>query len=332
MNRRHTVIALVALGAAGASPFVVAQAARTKVRVGILPAGSPEATGPLVAVFITRMRELGWIEGSTVEYVTRYAHGNPKLWRPNAAEVLAEKVDLVLAPYGPVALEAAKLTKDVPIVFCIVEDPVALGLVASLGRPGGNVTGVTTGGRELLAKRIQILMEAVPSIRRLGILQPPNAAAPALAEVAEIGRAAKQFGIETIVETIDGPPDPAQDLTAPLDRLLRQGAAATMGTIALHWGRRLHFPGYVAKARLPAIYDAEEFVDAGGLMSVSASFVDRYRAAAGYVDRILRGAKPQDLPVEQPTALITVVNLKAARALGLRLPQQLLLRADRVIE
>jgi ABC-type uncharacterized transport system substrate-binding protein len=330
MNRRDTVVALLALGVTGAARRVVAQAGRRKMRIGIMIGGTPEATDHLVTAFSRRMTEFGWIESSTVEYLVRYAGGDTKLHGTIAAEVLAQKVDLVVAPFGPVALEAMKLTKDVPIVFCIVADPVAIGLVTSLGRPGGNVTGVTTGGRELIAKRIQILKEMVPSIRRLGILQGPVVPSHVLAEIAELRRAAKMFGIETIVAKRE--PAESDDFTNALNRLLREGVDATVGTTSLHWSRRKEFPGLVTKARLPAIYDAEEFVDDGGLISISASYVDRYRAAASHVDRILRGARPQDLPVEEPTIFTIVINLKTAKALGLKIPQSVLIRADRVIE
>ena len=323
MNRRDAVISLFALGGL---QCVNAQAERKKVRIGILLAGSPEATGNLVAAFIARMKELGWIEGSTVEYFIHYARGETKAYSTIATEMFALSIDLLLAPYGYVALAAMKISRDVPIVFCIVEDPVTMGLVASLGRPGGNLTGVTTGGEKLVAKRLQVLKEVVPSVRRLGILH-GNPSAQVVADLARLRQAAKQFGIEVVVEQFD-----SADMAVSMNRLLLQKVDATVGTTSMHWSIRKEFVGLVTKAGLPAIYDAEEFVNAGGLMSISVRYADRYRAAAGHVDRILRGAKPRDLPVEEPTVLTTAVSLRAARALGLKIPQAILVSADKVIE
>ena len=258
------------------------------------------------------MAELGWTEGATVEFLVRYARGDYKLWGTIAAEILEQKVDLVLAPFGPLALAAMKLTKVVPIVFCIVEDPVAMGLVASLGRPGGNLTGVITGGVGLIAKRLQSLKELVPSIRRLGIVQPSDAPSQTLAEVAELGRAAKQLGIEIVIAKLDSRRHSTRDVAIPysrdlavaLNQLLREGVGGTVGTISMHWSRRKEFPGIVAKAGLPAIYDAEEFVDAGGLMSLKSPprpLPDAKPAGSGdeRIARAQRG-KPRKIAVHGP--------------------------------
>jgi len=327
MNRRHAVLALLALGAISANQRVMAQAARPRVRVGILIAGTQKATEHLVSAFVTRLAEFGWVEGSTVDYVVRYAQGDGSKFAVIAAEVVAQKVDLVLAPFGSVAQAAMKLTKDVPIVFCIVQDPVAIGLVSNLGRPSGNVTGLTTGGRQLIGKRLQVLKEMVPSIRRLGLVQGPGQSVEVLADVAALKGTAKQLGIDIIVVNRE-----SSDLANAMNSMVRERVDATIGMTSLHWSRRKEFPEAVAKVRLPAIYDAEEFVDAGGLIAISVNYVERYRAAAGYVNRILRGVKPQDLPVEEPTVFTTVINMKTAKALGLAIPQSILLRADRVIE
>jgi putative ABC transport system substrate-binding protein len=325
VKRRKALLSLLALATSASGS---AQAVGRKARVGILIASTPEASGYLVASFTKRMAELNWVEGSSIDYVVRYAAGDTKLYRKMASEVISQKVDLIVAPFGPVARAAMNVSKEIPIVFCIVEDPVAIGLVSGLGRPGGNVTGVTLGGATLIAKRIQALSELVPSMKRLGIVHAEDPPQHVLVEIDQIGRAAKQLGIETVV--VKG--NLTKDLTALLHRIVQQGVQGTIGTTALHWGRRKEFPFAATRIGLPAIYDAEEFVDAGGVMSISVSYVDRYHAAASYVDRILRGARPKDLPVEEPTRYTTVINLEAAKALGIRIPQTVRLRADRVIE
>ncbi len=218
------------------------------------------------------------------------------------------------------------ISNNVPIVFCIVEDPVAMGLIDSLARPGRNLTGFTTGGDALIAKRLQVLKEVAPAIRRLGVLQ-SNQAVQTLAEIARLTQVAKPLGIDVVIVNVT-----QADWSSAMQRLLMEKVDATVGTTSMHWSMRKDFPALVQQVRLPAIYDAEEFVDAGGLISISASYAERYRAAAGYVDRILRGARPADLPVQEPTVVSTVINLRAARALGLKIPQAILARADRIVE
>lgn len=329
MNRRNFVH--LAAGLLVAIPAAHAQT-RKKARLAVLLHTNPEGTRHLLAAFIDRLAELGWTEGKNVEFLVRYAEGDAGRHAPLVAEVLAQKPDVIYASFGPFALAAKKQTAELPIVFSMVDDPVAMGLAATLARPGGNVTGVTTRGRELAGKRLEILREVVPSLRRIGVtglVSTPEHRAI----LDEVGRAAGKLGVE-VVEAVKAQwalSDHAA-LGPAIAELVRHRVDALLGLTYLIYPLHREFVQQVAHAKLPAIYDAEEFVQAGGLMSLSVSFIDRFREAANYVDRILRGAKPADLPVQEPMRFAFTVNLKTAKALGLRIPQSVLARADRVIE
>jgi putative ABC transport system substrate-binding protein len=277
--------------------------------------------------FTKRLAELGWLEGKNIEYLLRYAQGNPNQYSTLIGETLAQKPDVIYAPFGPFALAAKKHTSDVPIVFSIVDDPVRLGLVGSLARPGGNATGVTTRSRELTGKQLQILKELVPTLRRIGVTGVVTTPEH-VATIEELKRTATQLGFELIEarQELD-----QKDLAAAFAALKRERVEALVGLTYL-WSEFKEFVDHANRAGLPAMYDAEEFVQAGGLISYSVSFAERYREAANYVDRILRGARPADLPVEEPTRFTLALNLRTARSLGLEIPQSVLLRADRVIE
>lgn len=287
------------------------------------------------SAFEERLAELGWIQGRNIEFILRYTYFSSVLadrfraYRSVVAEVLSQKPDLIYAPLGPVALAAKQLTKDVPIVFSLVDDPVASGLVASLRRPDGNVTGVTTRSRELSGKRLQTLKEVVPHLRRIGLVR-TQLSLEGLIAIDGINQAAAQLGLQMV--SADHYHSGSPDVARKLADLKARGADAIVGLSYLHWHIQQELVDQASLARLPAVYDAVEFVEAGGLMSIVPSFEERYRAAAGYVDRILRGGKPGDLPVEEPTTFPMTVNLRAAKMLGLALPQALLLRADRIIE
>lgn len=305
---------------------------RKKARICVLIHTNPEGTRHLMAAFIDRLAELGWTDGKNVEFLVRYAEGDPGRHALLVAEVMGQKPDVIYAPFGPFALATKKQTAELPIVFSIVDDPVAMGLVAALARPGGNATGVTTRGREFSGKQLQILREVVPTLRRIGVtglVSTPEHRAT----LEEVGRVAAKLGVE-VVEVVKAQwalSDSAAFGPA-IAELVRQRVDAILGLTYLIYPLHREFVQHVAHAKLPAMYDAEEFVRAGGLMSLSVSFADRYREAANYVDRILRGAKPADLPVQEPTRFVFAINLKTAKALGLRIPQSILARADRVIE
>jgi putative ABC transport system substrate-binding protein len=300
-------------------------------RIGVLLQTTPEGTKHLMMAFTKRLAELGWLEGKNIEYLLRYARGEPTQYSTLIGETLAWKPDIIYAPFGPFALAAKKHTSDVPIVFSIVDDPVRLGLVASLARPGGNATGVTTRSRELTGKQLQILKELVPTLRRIGvtgIVTTPEHAAT----IEEVRRTATQLGFELVEvrQELDRRGD--FDFAAAFAALKRERVEALVGLTYLVYPMHKEFVDHAGRAGLPAVYDAGEFVQAGGLISYSVSLAERYREAANYVDRILRGARPADLPVEEPTRFTLALNLRTARSLGLEVPQSVLLRADRVIE
>jgi putative ABC transport system substrate-binding protein len=305
-----------------------AQPRRSGARVAVLLATNRSATTHLMKAFTGRMAELGWSEGKNIEYVVRYAENDAARFGPLAAELLAGKPDVLFAPFGPVALAAIKHDRRTPVVFALTIDPVGLGLVASLARPGGNATGLTTRGEQIIGKRLELLREVVPSMRRVGVLIDRElSTARTEMEVAELQRAASDLGMQVVLERY-GIKD---ELRPAVDRLKRNGADAIFG-MAEQYGRRRELVTQVTHAGLAGCYNSTDYVNAGGLMALGPKYEDRYRRAADYVDKILRGAKPSDLPVEEASTLELVVNAKAAKALGIKIPNSVLLRADRVIE
>ena len=321
MKRRTFLVALaLSIDAVAQSP---------KRRVAILLATNPDAAGHLIVAFKKRMSELGWVEGTNIEYLLRFGDQKAHLYAQIASEAVGLNVDLIFAPFVTVALEVKSRTSSIPIVFAIVSDPVKAGLVASLAKPGGNATGVTTRSAGLMAKRIQLIKEAFPEVKGIGVLF--NSSTGGTVEVQEVksemSAAAKALGLRLVVQWLngDGNFEPA------LAELKRGGADAILGELAWYQRRR-EFVQAIGRARLPAVYSASEFTDAGGLMTLAVSTDERYREAARYVDRILRGAKPAELAVEEPTRLDLVVNMKTAQALGMKIPRSVLVRADRVIE
>jgi putative ABC transport system substrate-binding protein len=278
--------------------------------------------------FTVRMAELGWTESKNIEYFLRYAENDASRFGPLAAELFAGKPDVLFAPFGPAAVAAIKHDRRTPVVFALTIDPVALGLVQSLARPGGNATGVGTRSEEVIAKRLQLIKEVLPAVRRVGVLiNPELSTARTEMELAELQRAASQLGLQLIFERY-GIKD---ELRPAIGRLKHNGAEAIFG-MAEQYGRQRELVTEVALAGLPASYNSTDYVNAGGLMALSTSYADRYRKAADYVDKILRGIKPSALPVELASTLELVVNAKAAKALGITIPNSVLIRADRVIE
>jgi putative ABC transport system substrate-binding protein len=328
---RRTFVATAAAGALGLPLAVTAQRKLNNARIGVLLQTTPEGTKHLMMAFTKRLAELGWLEGKNIEYLLRYAQGNPSQYSTLIGETLAQKPDVIYAPFGPFALAAKKHTSNVPIVFSIVDDPVRLGLVASLTRPGGNATGVTTRSRELTGKQLQILKELVPTLRRIGVTGVVTTPEH-VATVEEVRRTAAQLRLELVEVRQEWQELDRFDLAPAFTALKRERVEAVVGLVYLVWSKREEFVDHANRAGLPAMYDAEEFVQAGGLISYSVSYAERYREAANYVDRILRGARPADLPVEEPTRFTLALNLRTARSLGLEIPQSVLLRADRVIE
>jgi putative ABC transport system substrate-binding protein len=325
---RALVVALV-LCALGAPLAGDAQERKTTLaRIGRLSPLSAEADGPNLAALRKGLRELGWIEGQNFAIETRFADGNSDRLAALAVELVRQRVDLILVGSTPGTLAAKIATGSIPIVMVTTGDPVGGGLVASLARPGGNVTGVTALGQALTAKRLELIKEAVPGITRVAILTDPGSpyTAPFLKDREQIART---LGLELRVLEARDPGN--------LERVLARMGAERAGALmvlsdVMFITHRKRIVELVAKSRVPAVYPDREFVDAGGLMFYGASIADMYHDAASYVVKILKGAKPAELPVEQPTKLELIINLKTAKALGLTIPPAVLARADRVVE
>ena len=276
--------------------------------------------------FVQRMRELGWIDGRTVAIEYRYADGQAERLVELAAEMVRLKVDVIFTS-GPGAVAAKQATSTIPIVFGLIADPIGTGLVASLARPGGNVTGMSMQNTELATKRLELLIELVPKLRRLAILLDVTNSGSVL-EGSEVQAAARSLGIEVVALEVRQ----AKDI-APAFAALKHGAEALyICGSALVTSNRVRINTLAVGARLPMIYNFRDHAHGGGLLSYGAHQADLFRRAAGVVDRILRGAKPSEIPVEQPTKFDLVINLVTAQALGLRVPTSLLARADEVIE
>ncbi len=278
------------------------------------------------------LRDLGYVEGRNVVIEYRDAEGKFERLPALAAELVALKVDVIVTTGGtPAALAAKQATKTIPIVFAVAADPVGTGLVTSLARPGGNVTGLSNLSQELVGKRLEQLKQAVPGVSRVAVLWQPGVLGERteqdLLKGAEV--AARALGVRLQVVEARGPADFDRAFS---DMTSARVGALTMLTSVMFFNERRRLVDLAAKTRLPAVYPAREFVDAGGLMAYGANIPDMFRRAATYVDKILKGAKPGDLPVEQPTKFELVINLKTAKTLGLTIPPSLLQRADEVIQ
>jgi putative ABC transport system substrate-binding protein len=290
--------------------------------------------GPYLSLLVSRLRELGWTEGRNLVMVNRYAQNDPGRLEILARELAAEKVDVIHAMFPRAVSAVRKAAPGTPIVFSIVSDPVADGFVASLARPGGNITGATTREFELFTKRIQLLRELLPQAKRVAVLAdapPPEGMYPLLQRALEdLARTGERLGLR--VETIYV--SSVADVGPVFERIAREhvdGVLVLVASRVTGEARRVVVES-AARTRLPAIYTGVEYVDYGGLMAYAVSPAEMARRAAEYVDKILRGAKPADLPVEEPNTFELVLNLKAARAQGIKIPQSVLLRANRVIE
>lgn len=330
MNRRSAALAVLrALLALGAAPFAAhAQQAGRVHRIGYLSAPSRESVERGVAAFVRALRELGWVEGQNLVIEFRWAEGNVERLPELAADLVRRKVEVIVAPAGSAALAAKNATTSIPIVMIFPNDPVAMGLVASLGRPGANITGTTfTSGPEIFGKQLQILKETVPHATRMAILG--NPADPEwVAQATAVETAAASLGIRLQrVEAQD--PEAFDSAFAAMTRARAEALLVAGGSLFLvHRGRLAEL---AVKNRLPMMTSFRESVEAGALMAYAVNMADFVGRSATYVDKILRGAKPADLPVERPTKFELIINLKAARALGIALPQSLVLRADEVI-
>jgi putative ABC transport system substrate-binding protein len=319
---------LVALGGAAAAWPLAAGAQQTGKlpTIGYLGTASASAWAPWTAAFVQRLHELGWTDGRTVAIQYRWAEGRAERSAELAAELARLKVDVIVTG-GNAALAAKQASSVVPIVFALVDDPVGMGLVASLARPGGNVTGLAMQQTEIVGKRLSLLREVIPDLRRLAIMA--NVEYPfAALEMAEAQTAARTLGLDAAVFEIRR----AEDIAPAFEALKDRADALYVVGDALVATHRIQINILALAGRLPTIHVVREFAEAGGLMSYGANFADLFRRTAEFVDKILRGAKPSEIPVEQPTRFELIINMKTAKALGLDIPTTVLARADEVIE
>ena len=305
-----------------------AQQAKSGALIGFLSSRSPEAEKSRRAAFQQGLKELGYVEGKNIVVEQRYAEGNFDRLPELAADLVRLKVDVIVATGAPASQAAKKTTRTVPIVMGNAADPVGTGLVASLARPGGNVTGLSDFAEGVITKRLELLKEVAPAIARVAVLLNPGNPSNPL-QLKEVQAAAPSVGLALRAFEIKTPDD--LDATFAAMKKQRSGALLVFGDPLLETSRR-QIAKFAVENRLPAIYSHSGWMDAGGLMSYGVNFDDLYRRAAYYVDKILKGAKPADLPIEQPTKFELVINLKTAKQIGLTIPPNVLARADRVIK
>jgi len=321
--RRRKFIAL--LGSVAAWPLGArAQQVARLPTVGYMGSATPATQGQWAAVFAQRLQELGWTEGRNVKIDVRWAEGRSERFAEIAAEFVVLKVNVIVTSGGAVPT-VKQATSTIPIVFAAALDPVASGYVASLARPGGNITGLSLQSTDTVSKRLGFLREVVPDLRRLAIMT--NAGNPGnVLVLRKAQEEARMLGIEVTTSEIRR----AEDIAFAFDALKAQ--ALYVISSPLTTTNRFRINTLALGRRLPAIYEDREFVEVGGLISYGPDFTDIYRRAADYVDKILRGAQPGDLPVEQPTNFDLTINLTTAKTLGLTIPDKLLALADKVIE
>ena len=327
---RRAFITLVG-GSVLAAPLAgEAQQSGKIFRIGFLDPSTAAGNAVLVDAFRQELSQLGWIEGKNIAFEYRFSEQKPGRLPELAAELVRLKVDLIVTTGDGPTFEAKKATTTIPIVMTTGSDPVAQGLVDSLARPGGNVTGLSSLAKELNTKRLEILKDAVPKLGRVGLLRTPGASITADLQLRELRPAARALKLE--LEEIETPLDP-KGLESAFQTAKQKQVGAIMTTaIRAFFAERKRIVEFADKYRVPAIYFQKEFVDEGGLMSYGVDYVDLFRRAAVYVDKILKGATPADLPVQQATKFEFIINLKAAKQIGLTIPQTLLLQADQVIE
>jgi ABC-type uncharacterized transport system substrate-binding protein len=302
-----------------------AQQAGKLPTIGFLGA-DPSAFSPWTAAFVAHLRELGWIEGRNITIEYRWSQGRTERYAEIAAEFVRLKVDVIVT-VGSAVPTVRQATASIPIVFAVGIDPVGSGLVASLAQPGGNVTGLSIQANELAGKRLEIARELVPRLHRLAIMFNVGNAQPVL-EMGETQAAARLLGFEVVPLVIQRP----EDIASAFQTLKNRADALYVAVDQLIVANRTSIVAAALGARLPTIFSTSDFVKAGALMSYGPSYTERFRHAADYVDKILRGTKPGDIPVDQPTKFELVINLKTAKALGVTVPYSVLRRADEVIE
>jgi putative ABC transport system substrate-binding protein len=320
------LVASLALGIISAAPAADAQPPTKIPRIGLLGSESPPAQ--YLEAFRLGLSELGYVEGRNIVIEYRWGQGRSDQLADLAAELVRLKVDLIVAVYTPAARAAKQATVTIPIVMASSGDPVAMGLVASLARPGGNITGLSALAPELMGERLELLKEAVPKVSRVAVLlAPENPTHPIYWRALQV--AAPRLRVQLQSMEVPGP----SEFEATFSKMTKERAGAVLVLLdALFLTHQRRIVELAARTRVPALYPVREFVEGGGLMAYGPNQPDLLRRAAAYVDKILKGAKPSELPIEQPTKFELIINLKTAKALGLTIPQSILVRADEVIK
>ena len=324
--QRRDFIAL--FGVAAAWPMVATAQQTAKLpTLGFLGSSNPSAMRPWIAAFVQRLVELGWVDGRTLAIDYRFAEGRSGRYTEIANDFVRQKVDVIVT-YGTPPTKAAKeATAVIPIVFAAAADPVATGLVAGLARPGGNITGLSLQQSDIVGKKLELLGEVLGHFQKLAVAG--NVVNPgSVLEIKEVTTAASKLGFDIITLGFRR----AEDIAPAFDALNGRAEALYVSTDPLVLSNVDRINALALDARLPTIYNSKEYLASGGLLSYGPNYPDLFRHAADYVDKILRGAKPADLPVEQPTKFDLVINIRTAKALGLTIPPTLLARADEVIE
>jgi putative tryptophan/tyrosine transport system substrate-binding protein len=325
---RVPLLALLAVFLLAAPLAAEAQAPAKVPRIGFLSSQTPAVSAPYLEAFRQGLRELGYVEGQNIAIEYRFSEGRPERLPALAAELVRLKVDVIVTTAPPAAPAAKQATSTIPIVFTSAIDPVASGLVASLAQPGGNITGLATMFSEVVGKHLELLKEVAPKVSRVAVLQgqstPVNTQTLRQAE-----GAARTLGLQLLI--VQARTSAEIDTAFAAMRSQRVGGVLVLRD-TFFFLQRTQIVALAAKSQLPVVYGFREDAEAGGLMAYGASIHQMWRRAATYVDKILKGAKPADLPVEQPTKFELVINLKTAKALGLTIPPSLLQRADEVIQ
>jgi len=330
MLARRRVLAALALGGLYAPLRALAQRGKPW-RIGFLVAAtSPEAfrAGGRHDAFLKGMRELGYVEGKNFVLDLRFGEGRYERLSEMAANLAELKVDVIVATASPAIRAAQRATRTIPIIMVATGDPVGAGFVASLARPGGNITGLTAGAVAVSEKYVELLTSAVPRLSGFGVLANPNSSSYAGFQD-QLASAAQKLGLKLVRADIRSPRD-IESAFAFLGQQRLEGLIVVHEALIL--ANRRHIAELAAKYRMPAVYGTRDYIEAGGLMSYGTDISENYRRAAAYVDRIFKGATPGDLPVEQPTKFELVINLKAAQALSLAIPRELLVRADELVQ
>ena len=325
--RRREFIALLGGTAASWSIGLRAQQVGRLPTIGFFGSSTPSVMTRWIAAFVQRLRELGWIEARTVTIEYRWAEGRNERYAEIADEFVRLKVDVIVTYGTPPSKAAMQATAVIPIVFAAAADPVGSGLVSSLARPGGNITGLSLQQSDIAGKKLEFLREVVTGLRRLALMGNVNNPSSML-EIGEVRTAANTLGIEIVPLYLRK----AEDIGPAFDALNGSADALYVSTDPLIFTNITRINTRALGARLPTMYNGKEYIELGGLMSYGPNYPGLFGRAADFVDKILRGAKPSDLPVEQPTKFDLVINLTTAKALGLTIPPSLLARADEVIE